>query len=69
MKKWISIIVLWVAFCSAAGAEPLALKASKDSFGRSNERMRNSGASSVLYGAQSSNYRVLIAFDISGVSN
>lgn len=69
MKNWISVFVLWVAFCCAAGAEELTLKATKDSFGRSNERMRNSGSSATLYVAQASNIRALIAFDLSGVTN
>jgi hypothetical protein len=50
-------------------AEPLVLKASKDTFGRSNERTRNSGASPVLYIAQAPNIRTLVAFDLSGVTN
>ncbi|MBN2685046.1 MAG: hypothetical protein JXR40_07190 [Pontiellaceae bacterium] len=69
MKKWISVLVLWAVISCVAGAEELTLKATKDSFGRSNERMRNSGASPTLYVAQSSNIRALIAFDLSGVTN
>lgn len=68
MKNGILVLVLWALGC-AVNAEELTLKASKDFFGRSNERIRNSGGSSTLYVAESSNIRTLIAFDLSGVTN
>lgn len=63
-------VPLFLVVCSASlMAEPLVLKASKDNFGRSNERSRNSGKSEALYVAHSSNIRSIIAFDLSGITN
>ena len=68
--KSICIVILtgWVATLSFA-AEPIILKASKDTFGRSNKRNRNNGASETLVMAGAPNIRSLIAFDLSSVSN
>lgn len=58
-----------VAMAGSLLADSLVLKASKDSFYRSNEHNRNSGASQTLYVAHASNIRSIIAFDLSGVTN
>lgn len=69
MKREFFVLLFGVVFCLSATAEPLVLTAAKDSFGRSNERSCNSGASSVLYLSESSNIRTLIAFDLSEITN
>ena len=68
--KSMCIVILtgWIATLSFA-AEPIVLKASKDTFGRSNKRNRNNGASETLVIAKAPNIRSLIAFDLSSVSN
>jgi len=59
----------WVALAVSVAAKPLVLEASKDTFGRSNKRNRNSGASAELFVAHVPNIKTLIAFDLSNVSN
>lgn len=54
---------------SLGEGDPLVLKVSKDNFGRSNSRNRNSGASETLAIAHAPNVRTIIAFDLSGVTN
>lgn len=49
--------------------DPLALKASKDMFARSNQRNRNSGGSKQLLVSQVPYVRSLIGFDLSDVTN
>ena len=70
MKK---IYVVFLAGCvtvAAMGeAGSLVLKASKDNFGRSNKRNRNSGASKTLAIAHAPNIRSIIAFDLSSLTN
>lgn len=78
MKQWGEMTYLFyrvaIAF-SAAGlaltaiGEPMALKASKDMFARSNERNRNSGGSRQLLVSQVPYVRSLIGFDLSDVTN
>jgi len=67
------ICIAIFAGCVAAGASakdtPLVLKASKDNFARSNYQIRNNGGSENLYIAHAPNLRVLIAFDLSEVTN
>lgn len=58
-----------LTFAVAVVAEPLELTPSKDTFGRSNKRNRNSGASEFLLIAHAPNIRTLVAFDLSGVTN
>lgn len=71
--KYLSCRLLPMLFLAAtvltSEAETLVLKTAKDSFGRSNERTRNSGGSPILYIAQTPNIRTIIAFDLSRVSN
>ncbi len=50
------------------GAEEQILKASKDTFGRSNKQNHNSGANEYLLIANAPNIRTLIAFDLSGIT-
>jgi len=54
---------------SVAAAEPLVLEASKDTFGRSNNRNRNSGAAEALFVAPVPYIKTLVAFDLSTVTN
>ena len=65
------LIVLAAALLLAGDliAEPMVLKASKDSFGRSNDRNRNNGGSETLFVAHAPNVRTIIAFDLSGTTN
>lgn len=65
---WLGLSLIASAI-SVVGAEPLELTASKDTFGRSSERNRNSGASEQLLIAHAPNVRTLIAFDLSVVTN
>lgn len=72
MKRRYLVCFVWVAMSLLAGslrAEPTVLKASKDSFGRSNQPHCNSGASPILYIAQAPNIRTIIGFDLSVVTN
>ncbi len=65
-------LILGLAFSMLAEtgfSEELVLEASKDTFGRSNNRNRNSGASEQLLIAHMPNVRTLIAFDLSGITN
>ena len=65
-------LLLWLSVFFLVGplaAETLVLKASKDSFGRSNERNRNNGKSETLLVAHAPNIRTIIAFDLSGATN
>lgn len=64
--------IFWVACAVVLGsayAGELELEASKDSFGRSNQRNRNNGGSAQLAVAQAPNIRTIIAFDLGGVTN
>jgi len=61
--------LILVALAGSVCAEELVLAASKDTFGRSNKRNRNNGASEQLYIAHASNVRTLIAFDLSSITN
>ena len=63
-----SLLILFAA-AVVSPAETLEIKAAKDTFGRSNERNQNSGASADLYLAHSSMVRTLIGFDLSSVTN
>ena len=65
---WLGLSLIASAI-SVVGAEPLELTASKDTFGRSNERNRNSGGSEFLLIAQAPSVRTLVAFDLSTVTN
>lgn len=65
----ITVLVGWMSTLSFAADEPLVLKASKDTFGRSNKRNRNNGACETLIIANAPNIRSLIAFDLSSVTN
>ncbi len=53
----------------AAHGESVELKAAKDAFGRSNERIQNSGGSVQLIVAHAPNIRSIVAFDLSSVTN
>jgi hypothetical protein len=74
-EKWIMrrMGIAVFAGCMAASAfaedAPLLLKPSKDNFARSNYQIRNNGGSENLYIAHAPNLRVLIAFDLSEVTN
>jgi len=61
------------AGCVAAGTfakdATLILKPSKDNFARSNYQIRNNGGNGNLYIAHAPNLRVLVAFDLSKVTN
>ncbi|RKX46964.1 MAG: hypothetical protein DRP64_02365 [Verrucomicrobia bacterium] len=61
------LVVLMLA--GTVFSKELMLAASKDTFGRSNRRNRNSGASEQLLIAHVPNVRTLIAFDLSGITN
>lgn len=67
MKKFSAVI--FVALAGAAYAGELELTAAKDTFGRSSQRIRNSGASAQLAIANAPNIRTLIAFDLGSVTN
>ncbi len=67
-KFQVFIFCLGGLLCSAGAAE-LTLKASKDTFGRSQERNRNSGASTVLYVAHAPSVRAVVSYDLSSVTN
>ncbi len=58
-----------IALAGSVAAESLVLEASKDTFGRSNNRNRNSGAAEALFVAHVPNIKTLIAFDLSTVTN
>jgi hypothetical protein len=61
--------IIFCSILSAGAATELVLETSKDTFGRSNSRTRNSGASKELLVASSPGVRSLIAFDLSSVTN
>ncbi|MBN2163440.1 MAG: hypothetical protein JXR25_01025 [Pontiellaceae bacterium] len=63
-----SLLIL-LAAAMVSPAETLEIKVAKDTFGRSNERNQNSGASADLYMAHSPVVRTLIGFDLSSVTN
>ena len=70
MKRiYISVCVSWLMIVSIGMSESVVLKASKDTFGRSNKRNRNNGASETLVVAKAPNIRTLIAFDLSSITN
>lgn len=58
-----------IAATSFGNDGPLVLQASKDNFGRSNKRIRNSGGNETLAIAHAPNVRTIIAFDLSSVTN
>lgn len=57
------------SLAGSVSAKSLELQASKDTFGRSNERNRNNGGNAVLAVSSASNIRTIIAFDLGGVTN
>ena len=70
MKRICVVFLMgFVAAASFGEGGPLVLSASKDNFGRSNKRNRNSGASETLIIAHNPNIRTIIAFDLSSVTN
>jgi hypothetical protein len=68
LVKRIYLAAILITAGTAGGTE-LVLKASKDTFGRSNERNRNNGANEYLAIAHASNIRSIVAFDLAGVTN
>ncbi|MCF7818536.1 MAG: hypothetical protein K9M54_11715 [Kiritimatiellales bacterium] len=68
MVKRIGLMVGCV-LAGAVFAGELDLTASKDSFGRSNQRNRNNGGCDQLAIAHAPNIRTIIAFDLGGVTN
>ncbi len=60
--------MLGAALYSVMAGE-VTLDASRDNFGRSNQRNNNSGANEYLAIANSPNIRSIIAFDLSGITN
>ena len=70
MRK-ICIIVFtgYMAISALAENTTSVLKPSKDNFARSNYQIRNNGGSKNLYIAHAPNLRVLIAFDLSEITN
>lgn len=76
MKTLTVLATALTVLCSAAYAEGenaensvLELKASKDTFMRSNKTSRNNGGSSLLFLTQTPMARTIMAFDLSGVTN
>lgn len=61
--------LLTMGLTATLGAEPLVLTASKDTFGTSYERKRNSGKSEQLYIAHASSVRSIISFDLAEITN
>lgn len=69
MNRKAGLVWVGIALAGSVVAEPLELTASKDTFGRSNERNRNSGGNEHLLIAHAPSVRSLVAFDLSGVTN
>jgi len=70
VKRIFTVFLLGCIISTSFGEEePLVLSATKDNFGRSNKRTRNSGASEALVIAHAPNIRTIIAFDLSSVTN
>jgi hypothetical protein len=69
MSRVLVLIFCFGGMLGSLGAEERVLSAMKDSFGRSQERTRNSGASQELYVAHASSVRTIIAYDLSSVTN
>ncbi len=67
--KTAAMCVAVLAGCAGVLAGELDLKAAKDTFGRSNQRIRNNGAAPHLLVAHAPSVRSLIAFDLSTVTN
>lgn len=61
--------LLLVSGMNVVWAEPIVLETSKDTFGRSNNRTRNNGASEHLMIAHNPSVKTLISFDLSSVTN
>jgi hypothetical protein len=68
-KKRFMTGVLVAMIAGTGAAEKRVLEASKDNFGRSNKRNRNSGRSEQLYVAHAPNVRSIVSFDLSGITN
>ncbi|VGO23047.1 hypothetical protein [Pontiella sulfatireligans] len=72
MKLYIKLVVgcALALGCAVSGfAVEVTLEATKDTFGRSNNRNRNNGGSSALLVAHNASAWTIIAFDLSAVTN
>ena len=69
MKHFLIMMVGMMAATTFSATQDIELSAMKDTFGRSNERNLNNGASKHLIVAHSPNIRTIVAFDLSGVTN
>lgn len=63
------MFVLVSGMAGSIMAKPLVLNPSKDGFFRSNQQIHNNGGSTELYVAQAPSFRVIMAFDLSTVTN
>ncbi|VGO12956.1 hypothetical protein PDESU_01510 [Pontiella desulfatans] len=70
MKRVFYLLSILAAASTALGTTNiLELEASKDTFGRSNQRNQNNGGSPVLLIAYAPSIRSIVGFDLSGVTN
>ena len=67
--KTACLSVMLTALSSHGVPEELILEASKDSFARGNDRIRNSGASEYLLLLSMPHVKSMVAFDFSGITN